>query len=292
MPKAKSAPVPTSRVLKRGGLSQSDRDAIGRMISRESTESIAGKLRRPVEQVRRYVDQIGAGEIDLKVGTNLTIELTDRPEWAEFRAQYDEEELKFIQYRYVQLMGQFGRDDVLPTEEMQIFALIQLEIMANQAMRERKTVVTQQKLVQKQVEDCYEQATKYTVGLPIPTKLTKDTVRLEGKLADTSDRLKQINARHASHTMQQANLLEALKATRDQRIKVVEGSKASFLGFLKALTQEDFRKRVGDEMETMRVALDRERERMSTDLVYMDGTTDKPLLTPEAVMDEGGEDAL
>lgn len=275
---------PAASNPKRGFLSRLDKGAIERQAGRKSAEQIALEIRRPADQVRRYLEEIGSADPTSSVGPSLSLELEGRPEWAELRAQYDAEELKFIKYRYVQLMNQFGKDDVLPTEEMQIFSLIHLEVMANQAMRERKTLVTQQKLVQAQLEAGYERLAAMAPG-EAGEKAVKAAINgLAAEFTQISDCLKNIHTRHASYTMQQTSLLQQLKATRDQRVKVVEGSKASFLGFLKALTDEGFRKSVGDEMEMMRLAMAKEKGRLSREAEYIDGTKDRPLLTPESVL--------
>jgi hypothetical protein len=51
----------------------------------------------------------------------------------------------------------------------------------------------------------------------------------------------------------------------------------------KIILDSDFRHDTGIEMEKMRLAMDKERERLSQTHKYEDNTSDQPFLTPETV---------
>jgi hypothetical protein len=77
-----------------------------------------------------------------------------------------------------------------------------------------------------------------------------------------------------------------MKGTREQRIKRLEDSKQSFTAWVASLIQDPERlKRYGIEMEKMRLAMDKERERLSAFHQYEDGQIDQPFLTPDTVME-------
>jgi hypothetical protein len=63
----------------------------------------------------------------------------------------------------------------------------------------------------------------------------------------------------------------------------IENSKMSFLGWLKALQEEEVRQQEGEDMELMRAAVVVETERLSKSHKYVDDSVDQPLLTPENV---------
>lgn len=285
-------PTPQATRVKRGFLSGENKLYLERNAGKLTVEHMALHLRRPVGQVRKYLEEMGVptAVASMKVSQNLTSELEDRPEWSELKQQYDEEELKFFKYRYVQYMSQFGRDDVLATEELQIFSLIQLEVMSNQTMRERRLLITQQKSVQATMEAMYVEIDDCQPRSPLVNRLKDEMKVLSAEFTNISEALKNINIRQSSYMMQSKTLLNDLKGTRDQRVKVIEGSKSSFLGFLKALTQEDFRNQKGREMELMKVAMEREQARMTAPHEFIDGATDQPLLTPQTVLSEGAHD--
>jgi hypothetical protein len=80
-------------------------------------------------------------------------------------------------------------------------------------------------------------------------------------------------------------MLKDLKGTREQRIKAIEDSKQTFASLVKQIaTDGDFRTRIGLDMEKMRLAAEKEKERLSEYHEYEDGTVDQPFLTPETLL--------
>jgi hypothetical protein len=75
-----------------------------------------------------------------------------------------------------------------------------------------------------------------------------------------------------------------LKATREQRIQKLENNKSTMAGLIeKVLRDPDFFEEQGKYIEKMRMALEKEKERLSDYHKYEDGTVDQPLLTPDTV---------
>ena len=82
-------------------------------------------------------------------------------------------------------------------------------------------------------------------------------------------------------------MLKDLKATREQRIKRLEDSKQTFIGWVRNLmTNHEVRHEIGTEMEKMRLATNKEAERLSEYHQYEDGTVDQPFLTPDSVKEK------
>ena len=81
-------------------------------------------------------------------------------------------------------------------------------------------------------------------------------------------------------------MIKELKGTREQRIKSNEDSKQTFASFIKRITSDPkFRNSVGFDMEKMRLAALKEKERLSEYMTYEDGIMDKPFLS-DNVKDE------
>jgi hypothetical protein len=81
-------------------------------------------------------------------------------------------------------------------------------------------------------------------------------------------------------------MLREMKGTREQRIKRLEDSKQSFTSWVAHLMQDpETLKRYGIEMEKMRLAMLKEKERLSQFHQYEDGQIDQPFLTPDTVID-------
>jgi hypothetical protein len=79
-------------------------------------------------------------------------------------------------------------------------------------------------------------------------------------------------------------MLKEMKATREQRVKRLEDSKQTFTGWVTYLMSNPEKLReYGVEMEKMRLATLKEKERLSALHQYTDGEIDRPLLTPETV---------
>ena len=79
--------------------------------------------------------------------------------------------------------------------------------------------------------------------------------------------------------------LKDLKGTREQRIKQIEDSKQTFASIVKLIaTDEKYRTKLGIEMEKMRLATEKEKERLSEYHTYEDGVVDQPFLTPETLI--------
>ena len=82
-------------------------------------------------------------------------------------------------------------------------------------------------------------------------------------------------------------MLKDLKATREQRIKRLEDSKQTFIGWVRNLmSNPDVRRQIGTDMEKMRLAMDAEKNRLSEYHKYEDGNLDQPFLTPDTVKDD------
>jgi hypothetical protein len=82
-------------------------------------------------------------------------------------------------------------------------------------------------------------------------------------------------------------MLKDLKATREQRVKRLEDSKQTFIGWVRNLmTNPEARREIGTSMEKMRLAMIKEGERLSEYHKYEDGSIDQPFLTPDSVKDD------
>jgi len=81
-----------------------------------------------------------------------------------------------------------------------------------------------------------------------------------------------------------STMLKDLKATREQRIKRLEDSKQTFIGWVsQILTNPDLRREFGLEMEKMRMAMEKQKQELSEWHKYEDGIIDQPFLTPDTV---------
>lgn len=268
--------------LKRGPLSNADKDFINKVKGRMSAEQMAAQRRRPVSVVENYLATLAPeaqarsidGERAIKMGDSLRL----RPEWKQFEQQFTPEELEYFEYKFVQFMtDQFA--DIYPTEEMQLFHVITLDILAQRALKEQKFIMSEMARIERLIQE-EEELLDEEEG-----QGEEDRLRgLKGEYDKYRASMKLMAQRNESYLMRQSVMLRELKGTRDQRIKVLEGSQHSFLGYLRYLQDEEFREKVGRDMELMRVATEKQQEKLSAPHEYVDGVVDYPLLTPELVM--------
>ena len=248
----------------------------------ESTppEKIAESLSRDVGSVRKIIkEKLGKGltrqeEIVHKAGYDLR----SRPYWGDLKEQFTPEELDMFVYHWSRIIAQF-RDDVFPTEELQVVDAIKLEVLMNRALKEQKhsaeSVASFEKLIlEERQKDFADQDT--------------DTIfNLERQIAVLRAATESISKDYKDLQTKKNSMLKELKGTREQRVKRLEDSKQNFTGWLRKLIEDPhFGYQIGKEMEKMRLAMEHEQGRLSEYHKYEDGLVDQPFLTPETVKDD------
>ena len=79
-------------------------------------------------------------------------------------------------------------------------------------------------------------------------------------------------------------MLKEMKATREQRVKRLEDSNQSFIGWLSFLiSSPETMSNYGLDMEKMRLAMEKEKARLGAFHKYEDGDVDQPFLNHETV---------
>ena len=103
-----------------------------------SNLDIATHLDRDPISIQSYIkEKIGNNTLDDREIEALH-DLQNRPFWKDLQKQFSEEELQSLLYHWSRIITQF-RDDVLPTEELQIIDAIKLEILMNRALIGQQT---------------------------------------------------------------------------------------------------------------------------------------------------------
>jgi hypothetical protein len=261
--------------MKRGRISKSEERFINSNINNLTVEDIAKKLDRDVESVDQFIKR------KLRVGISneeaAAFSLEERPYWHELTNQFTSEELELFKYHWSRIIAQF-KDDVFPTEELQVVDVIKLEILMNRCLKSNKDNINEMNVIEKMIRD--ERA------------LDKDQrdqdylMNLERQMAALRASQESLNRDYRELQSKKASMLREMKGTREQRIKRLEDSKQSFVSWIASLIQDpDLMKQYGIEMEKMRLAMKKEEERLSAFHKYEDGQIDQPFLTPETVKD-------
>lgn len=261
--------------MKKGRLSKEEIRFISSNLDNLTVDDLAKKLDRDVDSIDAFIKR------KLKRGLSLeeevAFDLEDRPYWIELQSQFTEEELELFKYHWTRIIAQF-KDDVFPTEELQVVDVIKLEILMNRCLKSNKDNITEMNILEKMIRD--ERA------------LEKDQrdqdyiMNMERQMAALRASQESLNRDYRELQSKKASMLREMKGTREQRIKRLEDSKQSFIAWVASLMQDpETLKRYGIEMEKMRLAMKKEGERLSAFHKYEDGTIDQPFLTPDTVED-------
>lgn len=261
--------------MKKGRLSKEEIRFIESSVDHLTVDDIAKKLDRDVESIDSFVKRkLKRG---LSVEEEVAYALEDRPYWVELEAQFTNEELELFKYHWSRIIAQF-KDDVFPTEELQVVDVIKLEILMNRCLKSNKDNILEMNVLDKMIRE--ERAVD---------KDQRDMdyiLNLERQLASLRASQESLNRDYRELQTKKANMLREIKGTREQRIKRLEDSKQSFTSWIAHLIQNpEVSKGYGIEMEKMRLAMLKEQERLSAFHKYEDGGIDQPFLTPDTAMD-------
>jgi len=261
--------------MRKGRISKEEERFISKNIENLTVEDIAKQLDRDVESVDSFVKR------KLKVGISLeeaaAFSLEDRPYYLELKQQFTDEELELFKYHWSRIIAQF-KDDVFPTEELQVIDVIKLELLMNRCLKSNKDNI--------QTLSIYEDLLKTERSKSKEDQDMDYILNIERQLASLRASQESLNKDYRELQSKKASMLREMKGTREQRIKRLEDSKQSFVSWIANLIQDpETMKRYGIEMEKMRLAMVKEQERLSAYHRYEDDTVDQPFLTPNTVIE-------
>jgi hypothetical protein len=255
-------------------LNKTDRDYIATNHQSMSPSDLSAKINKSEDMIVDYITDLQLKE---KAG-----ELRSSRAWKQLRQEMDEDELEYFEEQYVKYMAQF-REDVLVTEETQIFLVIKFEIMMHRNAKGKRNAA-------KDIGRLVRQQEQYMGRFSSPDEMS-DTDRTYLLNLET-----QIQAAKASEQARSTEyikleekhqaLLKDLKATRDQRVTRIESSKETYLSIIKKLQNEEERDLIGGSMETMKMATKKEEKKLTSVHTFEDGSQDLPVLIPKEKEDE------
>lgn len=266
---------------KPGVRSKEEEDKIHQYLSEGKTsEEIATLLNRNIRKVKEWIEELhiraidGIDPYDVR---RMLDSLHKAHFWFEISQQFTQEEIRYFEGEWVSLMSQF-KEDVLPAETLMLKQLITINILINRSMKERKRYLEEIEKIQVVIDKEYKKS--------IDNRDSDLLSQLEQQVSFARSSITQYTTEYAKLLGEQNRINKDLKATRDQRIKRIEDSKTSFTGWLKALEDEKYRERVGFEAEVMKIAKHKAEKDLSEFHSFADNKLDRPLLTPEVVLEE------
>jgi len=263
---------------KRGQLSLEEEKFISDNYGILDIESIAEHLNRSVAPISRYIEEnnVFSNSEEAKDYEILKQKLHGKSFWNEIKNQFDEAsgELEYFESTWINLIKQF-REDVLPAEELQIKQFITIDILINRSMKERKRHIGETEKLQKKVDDEY--------ALPEEQRDIPRLANLETQLSFARNSIANYTNEYTKLLNEQQKISKDLKATREQRIKRIEDGKSSWIGLIRMLEDESIREKEGREMEILKYATSKFKDKLKEYHQYEDGVVDKPFLIPEDI---------
>lgn len=261
--------------MKKGRLSNGEMDFIKKNVDKMTIRQLAEKMDRDPNSIDLFVKR--------KLKLNLTEEeaaafaLEKRPYWQELELQFTKGELDLFRYHWTRIISQF-RDDVIPTEELQVIDLIKLELLMNRCLKQNKENIEQ--------ISAYEALVSAERSRDPDQQNQDEIYNLDRQIASLKASQESLNRDYRELQTKKNSMLKEMKATREQRVKRLEESKQSFTTWIAHLmSNPDIARKYGIEMEKMRLAMTKEKERLGAFHKYEDGMVDQPLLTPDTVRD-------
>lgn len=260
-----------------GKWTRKEKEFILQNCDKMKPEEIAEAIGRNPAAVRTFINgnwMLKRPESKL-TALNAEYEIQKTPMWKELQTQFSSQELEMFLYHWKRIIGQFK--DVFPTEELQIVDTIKAEILMGRLLEQKRQNTIK-------ISDLQDQITlEYGTNSP-DVGLIANLERQKNFLETAQNA---ITTEYTNLAKRKDDLMKNMKATRDQRVKTLEGSRNNIVEWIKEILQDpDKRSRLGRDMEKMRLATDVEVVRISDYIQYEDLTLDRPLLIPELLEEE------
>ena len=267
--------------MRKGRLDLAEQQYIKDNIKAMHFENIASFLDRDPKSVKLWIQQNLGFTASDKMEVEAYNELKDKAYWRELEGQFNEDELEMFVFHWKKMWSQF-KDDVFHTEEIQIVDTIKLEILMNRCLKSQNDNIRQVSELEKiKIEDSQR------ISFLSPQdkeEVYRSLANIDRQIAVLIATREALSRDFKDLQTKKSSMIKDLKGTREQRIKAIEDSKQTFSALIKKIILDsDFRHDTGIEMEKMRLAMDKERERLSQTHKYEDNTSDQPFLTPETV---------
>lgn len=263
---------------KSGRLTDSQKAFILQNYEKMPVTEIAANIEKNRKTVADYIKKNIGGAKIIDAPDEKLFSISKSPIWKEIQQQLAPNEIDTFLYHWNSIQLQF-KNDILATEKMQVVELCRIEVLINRTLKKMKEVDITVYDLRKSIDE--------EKNRPIEER---DLMKLDTQQALLSD----IFAANINFTKEykdladkKQQLMSAIRGSRDLRIKRIEDSKETLVDWVKSLLERpELREKMGRDMEKFRIACEFEAERLSDYHTFLDGTVERPLLTPDTV----GED--
>ena len=259
-------------------LKSADMRFIRNNVDRLPPDKIAEAINRSLQVVLNYIqkERLGKAFAEIKAAGDISesqmlSELRSKKFYKNLKSQLLPVEIDYFEDHWISMLVQFG-GDIMASEEMELKELIILEILKNResaAEKDRLELkadlekrVRQEKLgnndremirdLNQQILNCAAASTSYIKNFK--------------ELCDRADKMR-----------------KALHASRQDRVKSYENSKVDFVSWLKALDDHSQKLKVAREMEILKRAQEKERQRLYGHHKYANNEVNIPILNEDSI---------
>jgi len=242
--------------MKKGRFSREEMDFMMANASSMSIEDLSEKMDRDPVSVEAWVKK--KVRVQVSEEESAIFDLKERPYWKEICLQFSKSELELFAYHWSRIVSQF-RDDVTPTEELQVVDLIKLELLMNRCLKMNRS------------------------GMEQIESLERLILIERGREIQDQDRdLILVTERQVSSLRGSQESMN--RDYRDMQVKK-NAMKENFKDWIVHLMKNpSVTKGYGEDMEKMRLAMEAEKERLTKPHEFTDGAIDQPFLTPETAI--------
>jgi hypothetical protein len=257
--------------MRKGRMSKVETKFITENADTMEVEDIATRIDRDPAAVEKFIKR--KLHLGLSDEEEVAYALEERPYWPVLKQQFTGDELELVKYHWGRIISQF-KDDVFPTEEIQVIDVIKLELLMNRSLKYNKQNIDELNVLEKLVAE--------ERSVDADQRDRDYIMNMERQIATIRASQESLNRDYRDLQTKKSAMLKEMKGTREQRIKRLEDSRQTFTGWVAHLMHNpQLTKQYGLEMEKMRLAMEKEKARLSEYHTYNDGLVDQPFLTPE-----------
>lgn len=283
----KKAPMqveePLKKTHKAGILSNSEKEYITTHLDVMTIDEICENLNRGRLPVLNFIknNTLETPEVKMsdeeKQRTKLRKYLMKKYYFANIKAQLlvddESDEVELFINKWIDMMIQF-KEDVLALEEAQMNELIYLSINMERVRKQEINNIRKINRLEKEIEREYNVP---QVNRDLMELARMETEIMMARTASTSyiTQIKNINS-------DINKLHQDLKSTRNQRFTKVESDSKTFTNLVRKLQDDKIRGEVEREVELMRLATNKERDKLYDYHTYGDGMVDCPIFNHES----------
>lgn len=265
------------RTRKPGKASEKELSFIATNMDVMDPKDIAKAINRSTDFVLKAIAQLPRRKQETEQ-SDYVVQLHASPLWPEIRRSLMPNEYGYFESLWGAYIRQFSSGtDILASDEMMIKDLIMMDIFANRAAQEKLSALmlidSLQALIDKE-----RQKDDYVRDAASMQSWQDQINALRGSLKSLTDS-------HIEYQKRKDDKLTQLKATRQARFKELTESKQNIFGLLRELDDIRNRVREGKLMEKVKIAADKQKQKLSEYTEYEDGTVDKPFLSPETELE-------